>query len=313
MVDPCPITAQLWWQWHPPVGSWIAVLAFLGVVVPWLFRPPEEMGRGEKAIWTLLMLAFFGLELRTLYLDRDEHDREQAHAECEQLERFGKIADKLEDSIAASRQQFGATMNQFTLDEQARQKEFDATMRAFSHTESANQVRFDKLINHEEQIADSLNGVLSPGNDPTPELATRCGYATNDTVIIYGKGDRALITEAMPVTLVRSKSRGILLTMSRLPNGNIALTGDVRGKDGKILVRLDPRGYVINHSGFLEVNKDQHSLLVTDDYGDEVLNLRYINPQVIRVSMPLMNTGGFQITCFIVHHMQDGGSISAAP
>ena len=290
----------------------ISILAVLGVLVP-LFRSWEKIGRGEKAIWTLLMFLFVGLEIRTLYLDRDEHDRDQAQARCEQLESFKQIATTLGTAITTSQTQFNATMEKFSSDELIRQQQFDATMRAFSHTESTNQVRFDKLINHEEKIADSLNGALSPGNDPAPGLATRCGYATNDTVIIYGKGDRALITEAMPVTLVRSQSRGILLTMSRLPNGNIALTGDVRGKDGKILVRLDSRGYVINHSGFLEVNKDQHSLLVTDDYGDEVLNLRYINPQVIRVSMPLMNTGRAQITCFTVHHIQDGGSIFAAP
>ena len=78
MIDPCPVISQPWWHWHPPVGSWIAVLALLGVIVPWLFRPPEKMGRGEKAIWTFVMLAFFYLELRTLYLDRDEHDGEQA-------------------------------------------------------------------------------------------------------------------------------------------------------------------------------------------------------------------------------------------
>jgi hypothetical protein len=113
MIDPCPVISQPWWHWHPPVGSWIAVLALLGVIVPWLFRPPEKMGRGEKAIWTFVMLAFFYLELRTLYLDRDEHDGEQAHAECEQTQQFNQIAQGLESSIQMSREQFSVTMEKF--------------------------------------------------------------------------------------------------------------------------------------------------------------------------------------------------------
>jgi len=78
--------------------------------VPWLFRPLEKMGRGEKAMWTAIMFAFLLLELRTLYLDRGEHDREQAYAECEQLERFGKIAEGLQSSIDISKSQYSDTI-----------------------------------------------------------------------------------------------------------------------------------------------------------------------------------------------------------
>ena len=60
----------------------------LGVIVPWLF---ERMGRTKKAIWTLVMFALVYGEIRTLYLDRDQHDREQAQANCEQIERFGAM------------------------------------------------------------------------------------------------------------------------------------------------------------------------------------------------------------------------------
>lgn len=70
MNDPCPIVSPLWWQWHYPVGAWIALLALLGVVVPW-FRPTEKMSRVGKAAWSLLMFVSFYMEIRTLYLDRD--------------------------------------------------------------------------------------------------------------------------------------------------------------------------------------------------------------------------------------------------
>jgi hypothetical protein len=110
VVDPCPLIAQPWWQWHPPVGTFIGVLGVLGVIVPWLFRPPEKMGKGEKALWTLLVFVLFGLELRTLYLDRDEHDRAEAQARCEQLHSFNEIAGGIRDAVAQSQKQFNATM-----------------------------------------------------------------------------------------------------------------------------------------------------------------------------------------------------------
>jgi hypothetical protein len=110
MVDPCPLIAQPWWEWHPLVGTYIGVLGVLGVIVPWLFRPPEKMGRAEKALWTLVVFALFGLEIRTLYLDRDEHDAEQARERCQQLQSFQQIATTLGAAITTSQTQFDATM-----------------------------------------------------------------------------------------------------------------------------------------------------------------------------------------------------------
>ncbi len=82
-METCAQPLMTWSQWHPPVGAFIAVLALLGVIVPWLYREPKDMKAPEKALWTFVMLLLFGLELRTLYLDRDQHDREQEAANCE--------------------------------------------------------------------------------------------------------------------------------------------------------------------------------------------------------------------------------------
>jgi hypothetical protein len=68
------------------------------------------MGRGEKAIWTLVMLSLLGLELRTLYLDRNEHDAEQKLAQCQQLRSFQEIAQSIGSSISAGEAQFQATI-----------------------------------------------------------------------------------------------------------------------------------------------------------------------------------------------------------
>ena len=110
MDHPCIEAATRWWQWHPPIGSYIGFLAFLGVVVP-LFRDLGKIGPREKAIWTLVIFALFGLELRTLYLDRDEHDAEQALIRCRELESFQHIADTLSGAIAQANAQYTSTIN----------------------------------------------------------------------------------------------------------------------------------------------------------------------------------------------------------
>jgi hypothetical protein len=68
------------------------------------------MERVEKGIWTAVMILLVLLEIRTLYIDRNEHDAEESHARCEQIERFGQIATDIERSNQESERQFSATI-----------------------------------------------------------------------------------------------------------------------------------------------------------------------------------------------------------
>jgi len=107
-VSKCNEAIPTIWQWHPPVGVFIALLAVVGVLVPW-FR--GEAKPREKAFWTFLMFLFVGLEIRTIYLDQAQHDREQALARCQQLESFHEIANGITGAITQSQQQFEKTMS----------------------------------------------------------------------------------------------------------------------------------------------------------------------------------------------------------
>jgi hypothetical protein len=120
-MEPCKEFVQAWWQWHPPIGVYVGLLAVVGVLVPW-FRG-ADIGKREKAFWTFLMFLFVFLEIRTLYLDRDQHDAEQALARCQQLQSFNQIAQTLGTAITNSQAQFQITM-------QGVQKVFDKTQQA---------------------------------------------------------------------------------------------------------------------------------------------------------------------------------------
>ena len=61
---------------YPPVGTYIAVLAFLAAVVT-IWPPEHPWG---KALWIFAFLLVMVLEVRNLYRDRADHDRSQAEA-----------------------------------------------------------------------------------------------------------------------------------------------------------------------------------------------------------------------------------------
>lgn len=99
------------WNWYPPVGVFIGILALLGVLVP-LFRDLGKIGPREKAIWTAVMFLLVGLEFRSLYLDRADHDKKESEARDRQLKGFKDIGDGITATIRASDAQFQQTMGQ---------------------------------------------------------------------------------------------------------------------------------------------------------------------------------------------------------
>jgi len=282
---PCPEIVSHWWNWHPPVGTFIAFLAVLGVLVP-LFRDWGEIGKREKAVWTIIMFVLLGLELRTLYLDREEHDREQAYARCEQLREFNQIATTLGNAIATSQWQFKATMQQFS-------ETNKSTLDHFSGISNNERRRFNALVNkdmelsrHEEQLADAQTGILTPSNEPTPPIP--CGSLSippDAITAVLEQGDLRgyAIFQSLPHVIVESRSHGPVLSVDRTEQGNISVVLDLRSNDGKIIARVNKNGYVINRNNTLEIRKDQHSLDVIDLYGIDVLSLRYLNPKTLLI------------------------------
>jgi hypothetical protein len=102
------VSSSRWWQWHPPVGVFIAILAVVGVVVPWF--KGEHASRTERAMWSVGMFLCMGFEIRSIYLAQAQHDKEQEMARSEQLKSFTRIADGINTAIANSRDQFDTTM-----------------------------------------------------------------------------------------------------------------------------------------------------------------------------------------------------------
>lgn len=139
----------------------------------------------------------------------------------------------------------------------------------------------------EKKILKELHGVLLPDHDP--DLEGPCKPEGNQLAIRIGSN--SVTTDSFPLTVI--KAGGIpVLTMDRLPDGRISTTLDVRDQDGKIIVRLDKEGFVVNPNNYLSVRRpDKSSLEVIDQYGNEALKARYRNRRFFDITARINSNG----------------------
>jgi hypothetical protein len=237
------------------------------------------------------MFVLVGLEIRTLYLDRDEHDREQAYAACEQLERFGQIADKMNTAISTSQSQFNATMDKFSGDEQVQQQQFNATMRAFGEAQISENNHFAGILGKQQQafeeqrdLSEELHGRLVPGDSPTPSNACSKFYQPKDGEVTLIIGDSADITGTFPHTFL-SIGGFPVLSVDRVSSSSedLSLSVDLRDQSNRIAFRMNKDG-VVNKTNLILLHPDKSTLLLQDEYGVDIFRARFLNPKVFEVS-----------------------------
>ena len=108
-----------------------------------------------------------------------------------------------------------------------------------------------------------------------------------------GNGTSARIT--FPFMVMASMRFGSLLSIERESDGSIFIPLEIRSPDGKIIVKMDEHGFDVNRNNILKMHRDDRSsLVVVDEYGNEVLNARYMNRQAFRLT-GLINYGGQQL------------------
>jgi hypothetical protein len=159
IIEPCPEVTSPWWNWYPYVGTFIGVLAGLGVLVPW-FRG-SDIGKGEKAFWSVVMVGLVILELRSITLDGHQHIRDQAHAECVQLQSFRDIAGTLNDTLSKTNQNL-VTANQIL--KAANQTLFQTQPRAFFGPASHNKNEPNRILEIGKSYRFNVN-LPNSGND----------------------------------------------------------------------------------------------------------------------------------------------------
>jgi len=126
----------------------------------------------------------------------------------------------------------------------------------------------------------SMHGVLLPAHDPNPP--NPCGDIPADAMAVF-YGNSAMYARGNSFSLLEIGPTS-LLTIDKDQTGSAALTADIRSADGKIIARISRSEFTVNPNNILSMKRpDRSSLIVDDQYGHTVLNVRYLNPKAIKV------------------------------
>lgn len=129
-----------------------------------------------------------------------------------------------------------------------------------------------------------LEGNLVPANDPTPpnECQGVLSRVPAGGVTLLA-GTLAAYTTHTPVVVLRVGGRDAV-EVDRGANGRVALTARVFGDDGRIVALVERNRFTINPNNYFRRELTSHELRVWDQGNREVLNVRYMNKDTIRVT-----------------------------
>jgi len=139
------------------------------------------------------------------------------------------------------------------------------------------------------------HGWLLPANDPDPPnnctFEVSAGIGTGRTIklmpdnalkVFLGKFMVSYSNFPHRIFTVNGKNP---LILNRDAGERIALTMDILDKDEKIVVRFADGLFTVNQNARLDMKRpDRSTLIVHDNYGNEVLNIRYLNKSAVVVS-----------------------------
>ncbi len=127
-----------------------------------------------------------------------------------------------------------------------------------------------------------FSGTLIPTNEPTPKTDAYCLRIPPNPFGIY-YGDSVAYFDGQPATIVEI-SKIPLLKVTKNDN-EIRISAKLFDEDGKIVAEITDNEFSINRNNFFEKKRpDRSSLIVRDQKGVEVLNVRYVNSSAIKVS-----------------------------
>jgi hypothetical protein len=293
---------------HAPVGAYIGILAFIaGVVTIW---PPD--GPWAKFAWFVVFGGLLVFEMNTLYQQKHDDDIQRNHDRKDEDDRFDKLRREEDDRFAGL---LKAQDDSFSKVLKQNQDEFRDTIKRLGNLagvsgriESTAQESLNKfgdvfrkeqeLFDHEEELAEALRGKLTPGNDPTP--ANYCDPPqVGDVVVMFGNEEQhnTALVSRFPHIVLESRAHGPVVTLDR-DGALVAVVLDMKSADGKIIARLNSNGWVVNRNNVLSANKDAHGLEILDEFGADVLSVRYLNPQAISVKgLGIGLPAGFSYVC----------------
>jgi hypothetical protein len=294
------------------ICGWVTVLLFLVVGGYWFFAIPtpgkgglllavgatlmplfwEKMRVPGKMAFVAMLFLLLAVEYRAIDKEHAEAAKAQAEVAKAQQEALKQIGtgfavvlkteqDNYTNATAASQGQFAETIRELLKSERDEREQFGGLL----SKQNDLLTKQGELYEHEGQLAESLHGRLAPGSDPTPPNACHA-VSGGEVLIMWGNTGQSLnadVVTRFPHTVIMSHKYGPVLTFDRDGSSIIAVL-DLRSSDGRIVAQLNRDGWVVNRNKVLEATTTQNSLSVIDDFGVDVISVKYFNPHAISVS-----------------------------
>ena len=248
----------IWW-WnisyyfniHPPTGTYIAILAVLVAIMTIL--PPKN--DKSKAVLVFIFCCMTALEIHTLYIDRDNYDKQHA-ADRDKYDR---------QHTALVTEERNGFENIFA--------QFDALIERqeglFSHQEKISKETLEKVKERE--------GALIPSNLPSPNT-TGCNVPPK-TLTLY-IGSNVIGNMRFPFSLIHGKE---IISLDKDKFGGFFISARIFDDRGNLVVHIDKNKFLATHAAF-RTEKTKSNLIVYD-YRDEVaLSVHFINPYAIKIA-----------------------------
>jgi hypothetical protein len=270
----CAAAYLLWWLPSPGIG-----VAVMGIAAA-LMSARKDPGGWEKAGWTFMMFALLLVEILAIRKDRREHDEqvtrllnEEVSARLEAKTSFEGIGEGIKGQSRQSQQQFENTVKQ-------QETQFSATMNRFSKIAREQA----ELYGKQQEMIESANAHLLPGDDPMPTLASLgCSDLETDSedyFLLFG--NMTNIVHDFPYSLVRVYGKDVI-SLAKSESGLLILSMDIRDRSGAIIARFDENGFEVAPT-LLKRHPDKSTLIVEDSRGNQLLKARYNNRRLFTFS-----------------------------
>jgi hypothetical protein len=136
---------------------------------------------------------------------------------------------------------------------------------------------YDKVAT-QISVLDKLKGLLVPGNEIDPP--TPCTLPNTALKVYLGSTVSWTNNDQANDLVMRSED---VLSVRRVSNG-LAVFAKVASADGRVVAEIVDNRFYINPNNFLRTDQpDSHSLVVYDQKGNKVLDIKYLNPRSVRI------------------------------
>ena len=128
---------------------------------------------------------------------------------------------------------------------------------------------------------DETTGVLTPGNEPTPDIACFDDLPPPPDSCILIVGNGVAYSTHFPFTVLRVRDED-LLSVDKNEYG-MWVDAKIYDRDGIVIADIQDNNFEMNLNNNCRIEQDdQHSLELYDRYDELVLDVEYLNPSTMR-------------------------------